>query len=114
MGLSVPRHDKLQETIRSLFNNLTVFSWREYIVRPAPHVHKSTRAQVVDLLLPSLSDVLRLRAKAAAPGRLIASHFMARGLQGVSASEWLYAPCGWAWSDPTYVPGSYFASVQRP
>ena len=37
MGLKVPRYDKLQLTIRNLWDNLTVFSWREYVVRsPSP------------------------------------------------------------------------------
>ena len=33
MGLKVPRFDRLQLTIHNLFDNLTVFSWREFIVR---------------------------------------------------------------------------------
>ena len=32
MGLKVPRYNTLQATIQSLAENLTVFSWREYIV----------------------------------------------------------------------------------
>ena len=39
MGLKVPRFDKLQDTVKNLAENLTVFSWREYIVRPLHLCH---------------------------------------------------------------------------
>lgn len=32
MGLKVPRYNSLQATIQNLAENLSVFSWREYIV----------------------------------------------------------------------------------
>ena len=44
MGLSIPRFDKLQDTMRSLANNLTLFSWREYVVRSPSSPRDISRA----------------------------------------------------------------------
>lgn len=41
MGLKVPRYNSLQATIQNLAENLSVFSWREYIVSLLAHATNS-------------------------------------------------------------------------